>query len=456
MRSAKPSINHISLLIILLISLQIKTEEKVIQIIGLIRSSASYPESGEILKHIKIPSYQQDSEIYEEISGNGLRSSWILGKDLVNRYPFILDNSKNLKDFKVVSSKSNRCLMTTQGLMLGVFDSIPETRTVDVKDEFQQPPFNGESIQNDFKTPLPDGVYPVPFQSYNKEFNNVLRPWDSYGCKSFLEFKKKDLEKENKYIDRFNELLDKSSLEIKTLLGGFKKHVADYQEVIKVSNYLTAMRNMDVKFDLEDNDLKEIQTISSIYESLIYVSEDAQKVILYRLNNQWNAHIDEMENALKEGNTDYSKYALYVGHFPSLWAMMGSFKLASSDCLKKQYDDKKDDDNCFDKPVYNSSIILKIYEDNNEHYVKVFFNGNDITSKLKDCSLTDKCPLQNFRDFYLKENIFATENDYDIKCANYDVNLNKKLIALSAACLLFSVVMLIVFIKLLKKKLKRN
>ena len=309
----RPTKNFMLFSIILSICLSAyKNADGVVQIIGLIRSSSSYPEEGEVLKHLKLETYERDEDLYGEISGNGLRSSWILGKDLTNRYPFLVDSSKNLKNFKVISSKSNRCLMTTQGLMLGVFDSLPETRKVDVLDEFQQPPFNGERVDNTFDTPLPDGIYPVPFESYNKEFNNVLRPWDNYSCKKFDEFNKKNIEKEGSYIDNFNKLLDESStFEIKTILGGFKTHVADYKEIVRVTNYLSAMRNFDVKFDFTDETFNKMLQISSIYESMVYLNQEAKDVILYRLNNNVINNVREMYNAVNQGSDDY---LLWAGH----------------------------------------------------------------------------------------------------------------------------------------------
>jgi len=130
-----------------------------------------------------------------------------LGQDLLNRYPFLGENSKKLSDFTMIASKTNRTLMSAQAVMLGIFGLNNDTRKVEVADEFQQPPFNGETVKVQLDTPLPQGVYPVPFESYNKEFNNVLRPWDSFGCKEFESFNLKPLEKLTDYIDKYDDII---------------------------------------------------------------------------------------------------------------------------------------------------------------------------------------------------------------------------------------------------------
>ena len=206
---AMKTFSKYTLLLLLCLPLHLVSEETV-QVIGLLRSGGSFPTNGEILKNIKLDDYAQDSDIYNEVTGNGLRSSYILGLDLVNRYPFIKEKSFNLKDFSMIVSKSNRCLMSAQAILLGIFGLNNDTRQVSVLDELQQPPFNGETIVNSFSTPLPNGIYPVPFESYNSQFNNVLKPWDKYGCKEFSNFNVSQLNEENKYIDDFNETLDRS------------------------------------------------------------------------------------------------------------------------------------------------------------------------------------------------------------------------------------------------------
>jgi hypothetical protein len=178
-----------------------------VQVIALLRSGNSFPEVGKVKDLITLDDYSSDKRLYREITGNGLRSAYILGQDLLNRYPFLGTNSKKLSDFTMIASKTNRTLMTAQAVMLGIFGLNNDTRTVDVLDEFQQPPFNGETASTSFATPLPQGVYPVPFESYNKEFNNVLRPWDEYGCKEFSGLTSKYIEGNTSFIDDYDNLV---------------------------------------------------------------------------------------------------------------------------------------------------------------------------------------------------------------------------------------------------------
>ena len=452
-------------LIILILTLsQLFSENKLqkttLQMIGLFRSGAAYPETGEILKYLKNSDYSKNSQLHGQISGNGLRASYILGYDLSNRYPVIANNSKNLKDFEVIVSKMDRTLMTAQSVMLGIFKINNDKRSMEKFDkDLLQPPFAGQkTLDETFTTPLPNGVYPVPFQSFNKEFNNVLRPWDNFGCKQFMTLNSKMIEKESKTIDEFNLLLKKAKdLDISSILGGSKKSVADSQQIISVMEYLNALKGIGVDFSLSKEDYKSMQNINDLNESLMYLNEDALKIIMYRFNKSVNKNIDALKTSLKD-KTNYSKYVLYAGHFQTLWALLASMKMTSTDCLKNKLTNK-DIENCEGKPVYNSSIMLEIYKkspDATDLYVTMYYNNTDMTSKLEDCLTDGECKLQKFLDLYMNPNLFESDDDLDVKCLNYDVSLKAKLIALAVACCFFSVVMILIFIKVLKAKLKSD
>lgn len=188
-------------------SARITSQDTEVQIIGFLRSGNSFPQSGPVLNIIENSEYSKEEQLYGEITGNGLRSAYILGQDLASRYPLI-KNTEKLSEFTMKASKTNRTLMSAQAILLGVFGLNNDQRKVQVADEFLQPPFNGETNKVDFDTPLPNGIYPVPFESYNKEFNYVLAPWDEYGCKEFSTFNEKEINKKSVYIDNFNEILD--------------------------------------------------------------------------------------------------------------------------------------------------------------------------------------------------------------------------------------------------------
>jgi hypothetical protein len=208
---------------ILLIS-QLSSTDTVVQIIGLLRSGNSFPEDGPVLDVIENSEYTEDSQLYSEITGNGLRSAYILGQDLAARYSLIKDTQK-LSEFSMKASKTNRSLMSAQAIMLGVFGLNNDTRTVNVAEEFQLPPFNGEKVDVSFNTPLPNGVYPVPFESYNKEFNYVLSPWDEFGCKDFNNFNTSEIDKKSTYIDKFNEIFVKISDSVSFISNHFLKNL---------------------------------------------------------------------------------------------------------------------------------------------------------------------------------------------------------------------------------------
>lgn len=210
------------------------------------------------------------------------------------------------------------------------------------------------------------------------------------------------------------------------------------------------MKYLNKTFGLSEEEQESLRMYNDVYESILYMSEKSSKVVLYRLNQD----ISSKMNA----ENDAKKYVLYSGHYPTLWNYLAKMNLTSLDCLVKVADDNKADPNCLGKPVFSSSLIFKVVTKTSgatDKFVKVIYNGNDVTSKL-DCAKDGYCSLSEFTSSYLKTDLFESVDEYDRLCQNYDVHLNSKLIALAVACLIFGLVMLVVFVKLLRQKLKKD
>ena len=215
-----------------------------------------------------------------------------------------------------------------------------------------------------------------------------------------------------------------------------------------MASYLEGMKYLDKTFGLTEEQQVSLQMYNDVFESLMYMSEESQKVVLYRLNK---------DIASKMGATeDAKKYVLYAGHYPTLWNYLAQMGLTNPDCLIKAANASSVDPKCLGKPVFSSSLIFKVVTKTptgTDKFVKVIYNGNDVTSELT-CAKDGYCSLEDFTSSFLKTDLFATEDEYDRHCQNYDVHLNSKLIALAVACVVFGLVMLVVFVKLLRQKLK--
>ena len=214
------------------------------------------------------------------------------------------------------------------------------------------------------------------------------------------------------------------------------------------------MKYLGKTFGLTEEEQATLQMYNDAYESLLYMKKDASDVVLYKINQD----IFNKMNAAENEDIDAKKYVLYAGHYPTIWNYLSKMGLTSSDCLQKVAENKTADSNCLGKPVFSSSLVFKVVTKtplNSDKFVKVIYNGNDVTAKLS-CNKDGYCSLKDFMSNYLKTDLFATDDDLDIKCQNYDVHLNTKLIALAVACLIFGIVMLIVFVKLLRQKLKKD
>ena len=211
------------------------------------------------------------------------------------------------------------------------------------------------------------------------------------------------------------------------------------------------MKYLGETFGISETDQNQMQLYSDVFDSIMNLKDDALKVVLYRMNKNLN---DQMSKS----NESPKKYVLYAGHYQTIWALLTQLGLTSLKCIKDGASQDESIDGCLGKPVFSSSLVFKVFvknPDDTEKFVKVIYNGTDLTSKLS-CVKDGYCSLENFLSSYINTNLFASDDDFDRKCANYDVHLKSKLIALSVACLIFGLIMLFVFIKLLKQKSKSD
>lgn len=243
-----------------------------------------------------------------------------------------------------------------------------------------------------------------------------------------------------------------------SVLGKDKTLAADYNELLSVTDYIKKMEYLGVDFGFTSDEQTKIAKINDVFESLQYMSKDNNKLILSRLSERILTKIGELETSLEKGDTDYKKWAFYIGHYQTLWSLLSRIGMTSSDCLMKNYQDKPVVP-CESKPAFNSHMFLTLYQESTlgkDIFVRAVYNGVDITSNLKGCYADGRCALDGFKSSYLAKGDVMTTDEIDRKCGNYDVNLAGKLWALIGASVLFSVIMIIVFITTLKKKLKKK
>lgn len=218
------------------------------------------------------------------------------------------------------------------------------------------------------------------------------------------------------------------------------------------------MEYLGQNFSLSTEEKLKVSKINDLFEAMMYLTTDNNKVILSRLSERIRANFEELETSLEKKNDEYKKWVFYVGHYQTLWSFLARTGMVDDKCLLENYQGQAKVP-CEEKPTFNSHIILTIYQDDslgNDIYIRTVYNGKDITSNLQKCYKDGRCLLNNFRDSYLSEKDIMSEDDIDRKCGNYDVNLAAKLWALIGASILFAVIMIIVFITTLRKKLKNN
>ena len=363
----------------------LKTKRKTVQLIFLMRHGPQYPLMGNILEYLKDHNpdnieeeREMDEHLHGKLNGNGYRMSYLLGKFLGDKYPnFIKNNIKSMDDFFSFSSSKERSQGALQAFTLGLFGVQFDKEKYSIPDDLSQPPFQNDKIPDDsqLETALPSGYYPFPGHSSSSQYNSLFLPFDSSICKRYKKLKAEVNINSMRYLESAIDTINNNEV-MKKLLKEISKdkrsNPKSQWDIFLLSRYLRAMRNLDISFGIEDEQIESLQKSNAVLGSLYLFDSYGLDIMLYRLVNNITSHADQALQVLKGKEKNYKKLVVYSGNEINIWSFLQKFNLSSSDCLEEAFDNKNPR-NCLGVPGYSSSFLFDLYTLNDgELYIGMF------------------------------------------------------------------------------------
>lgn len=342
----------------------------------------------------------------EQLTGNGMRMQYYLGKAMRTKYPAIFDSTFSVNHMEAYATNFNRTIASGLSQFTGLFDMFkgPEV-PFSHDDKRLQPPVQ-LTVNTDvgFKTALPQGYTPIPITSkLNQRKMQIIRDDCPYGNQKALDAKKK-----------LSEFIMKQP-KVKDLLerGAKKYGITDISDInFKATGERTT--DIDTLFFLGDFTIQDYlhnkhPTISKdgepgeggnpLYDQL----ETAYSLAtLARFNdteftrNVISEVLFEIKAAFhnKMTNKSYDKrFILYSGHDDMLTAILQASGHLDAKCLIERLmsgDSRK----CTNTPDLAASMVWELHEEGEgekvQHYIKVKYNSKYI----------DFCALYNEADGY--------------------------------------------------------
>ncbi len=407
----------------------------------LIRHGARYPLTAEPSKK-------------GQLTNNGLRMSYILGKFIREKYPDFFPKEFNFNDNYVLASAQDRTIMTAQAFMLGLYDFGSLNDTIEVSPNFYRPEWDNFDIVDDIKTPLPNGFQPVPVHSFEKDNNFMFESFNQNLCPKMGTFGKKtsSISKEIiSFVQKELPEMRKRGIEIKEVIG--KDTIDNLFELYLVCDHVLSNVHLG-NIQLEDAYVEKInifQSMEAVYST--FRDEGINKYLFTDIGLSIKNYIKTAKENI-ENKKDYQKFVLLTGHDMNLYNFMVLLDLSNYNCLKKKYLGEQLDTPCILVPTFSSNFIFELYRENNEYFIQISYNGYPI----KICNNDTDC---KYEDFLKKIDDIVDHGDLDflrgIYCKDKDITKYTMIIALiifNIIVILFLGYMVYFYRKVLRNKNK--
>lgn len=359
---------HLLILIFSISTFQnlINAERELKQVITLIRHGARFPIIGPINKYLSNNSkLGSDSQLRSQLTGNGLKMSYLLGNKMQSKYVDFLPQITKMSDIYKISAPNQRNQASSQAFFQGLFEKKLDQKVFDIPSRLYTPPFDGLSTDDSgIYYALPYNYYPIPTDTVSSLDSNIFDPWTSDQCHRFSEFSGNIEHVASKYFQAAVSTIS-SNETIQSLIPEIfdkddKKNVDNQEQLYKLVDYFLSMQNLGQDFGIDPTVIESLHLSNAILASMFHFTEDALKV---QATNLIDVITDKI--SLVEDNKEYPKIVALFGHDINIWAFLQIFKLSSTQCLKDQFDHKSPE-HCFGPPEYAASLNFEVYKENNK------------------------------------------------------------------------------------------
>ena len=384
----------------------------------------------------------------EELSAIGLRQHYLLGSLMRNQYPKLLDwNNYNNKDIFVYSTPTNRTIMSARAHLFGMFNndnnkiltkeqnkkSIPKY----LKNNSKIMDFINETLNNSYILPnkIPSEI-PIHIIERKEKLFQFEKDDNCIGIDNQREKNKKKKSVE-KVIKDFNEKYGKQLVKyLNEKDENYFKKLKNIQQIAlafiinKVDGRDLSEFQNETGFNLDQfyNDSMNILIQKSLY---IQSGDDENLIALASSSVLLRFILDYITKAVENDKNnkkiyDIPKFFLLSAHDTTI--------VMSSDLLNFLFHSERK------FPSFATSQVYELIKDNNEYYIKLNFNGEELK----------KVKYEDFKTKIEKEAWNLEETGYF--CGFYKKTFKGwKILTLIFSILLFLVLILLIMLCIKRK-----
>ena len=350
-----------------------------------------------------------------ELTQNGFRMAYLLGKYLRKKYSHFFPKKLNFDNNYIITSTPSRCRLSAQAVMLGIYDFNSLDDPIELTIDFWKPEWIGVVPEVDFSSVLPKGFIPIPIHSLEVEENFLFGSFAGQTC-MLSEFKvKKGNPRKSKAliaaINLFAKKLVTNKFDYKSISK--KEVIETLADFIDVPDYIVTRRYQGDDLGISEEVYQEMLRFKvSIIMDYFFHDSDMAKYIYTELAFELIKHLESALEILEEGK-ELNKFVLLSGHDLNILSLFLATGYLKNDCIKK-------DGECTLNPPYSSSLIFEVYEKDKQFLVESVLNGKVI--ELCKGEKGGNCTLKGFIE-YLKNFAFSGKIE-DLR--NQFCHLNEK------------------------------
>lgn len=331
------------------------------------------------------------------IIGNGMRMHYNLGRAIREKYKDNIFKNTNYTHYKVLTTTFQRTILSAYSHMMGLFPpGTGKTTSNDIKST-KLPPFKGATDDNSISNnALPYRIHPVPIYTINKTIDDYFMKGMKYKCPK-ADKRKDEIFDENvknkpNIFDSVTPIIEKK-YPCKDYFEGKSKYdlntLGIFSDVNKCYFFSTGhpMEGTESVFE-------KMKYIFGIY----YINSKYTNINIRKLytSNMAKDIIQKFEQKIA-GETELRFFGL-SGHEANVVPFMLGYDLTSEDCLVKKLNGKEVKGICYGSPEFAANFIWELSKKGEEHFMRVLYDGEAITSCAKDKELEGKyCKFADFK-----------------------------------------------------------
>lgn len=347
----------------------------------------------------------------EQLTGNGMRMQFHLGKEMKYRYPNVFDETFNVNHMDSFATNFNRTISSGLSQFTGIFDMFKGPQLpFPNNDKRLQPPVLTIDPEVGFNTALPKGYTPIPITSkLNQRKMQIIRDDCPYGNMRALDAKKKlgdYIMKQPKVIDLVKRGAAKYGITDITDIN-FKatgQRVVDIDTLFYLGDFTIQdyLHNKHPTIPMDDTDGSKNPLFTQLEAaySLATLARFNDSEFTRNIISDVLYEIKHVLTQKANGKTS-KRFVLYSGHDDMLSAILQEIGYLDPQCLIEQVVSGDSSRMCTNTPGLAASMVWELHQEGSDSAKQFFIKVRYNTKFVDFCGLTNeaddfRCTFEQF------------------------------------------------------------